>query len=197
MDTIGVQVVNGWNNVTTNNGGVTIGLTNALVKPKYTWNVNYYTGPSNTDTEKGYRNLIDTTLAADAECEVQRLPQLRLRPESRRNYGNRGNRAGDNKLNHWQGVAVAVHEQFTGTSALAGRFEFFNDMNGYSTGLASGSEGIHWDLRVQVGRRAADSHRVSTRLVTSQPYFHKGDTNMVDAQSTVTAGFVAFFGPKR
>ena len=29
-DTIGVQVVNGWNNVTKNNGGVTVGLTNAL-----------------------------------------------------------------------------------------------------------------------------------------------------------------------
>ena len=57
-----MQVVNGWNNVTTNNGGVTIGLTNALVKPKYTWNVNYYTGPSNADTQNGYRNLIDTTL---------------------------------------------------------------------------------------------------------------------------------------
>jgi hypothetical protein len=37
VDTIGVQVVNGWNNVTSNNGGVTIGVTNALVKPKYTW----------------------------------------------------------------------------------------------------------------------------------------------------------------
>jgi hypothetical protein len=29
------------------------------------------------------------------------------------------------------------------------------------------------------------------------PFFHKGDTGLVDAQSTLTAGFVAFFGPKR
>src|SRR5215469_15522257 len=57
VDTIGLQVVNGWNNVTSNNGGVTVGLTNALVKPKYSWNLNYYTGPSNTDTQNGYRNL--------------------------------------------------------------------------------------------------------------------------------------------
>ena len=41
---------------------MTIGLTSALVKPKYTWNVNFYNGPENFDTQKGYRNLIDTTL---------------------------------------------------------------------------------------------------------------------------------------
>ena len=41
------------------------------MKPKYTWNLNYYIGPENsglpprtTDygTQKGYRNLFDTTL---------------------------------------------------------------------------------------------------------------------------------------
>ena len=62
--TAGVQVVNGWNNDTDNNGGVTIGLTSSLVKPKYTWNLNYYVGPENGQlaAQKGYRNLFDTTL---------------------------------------------------------------------------------------------------------------------------------------
>ncbi|MGH9351449.1 MAG: outer membrane beta-barrel protein, partial [Terriglobia bacterium] len=43
--TAGLQVVNGWNNVVDNNGGVTIGLTSALTKPKYAWDLNYYVGP--------------------------------------------------------------------------------------------------------------------------------------------------------
>src|SRR5580692_9704623 len=34
-DTIGLQLVNGWNNVSKSNGGVTVGLNNALTKPKY------------------------------------------------------------------------------------------------------------------------------------------------------------------
>jgi hypothetical protein len=55
----GVQVVNGWNNVVHNNGGVTIGLTSVVTRPKYTWNVNYYTGPAHLDTQKGYKNLIE------------------------------------------------------------------------------------------------------------------------------------------
>ena len=196
VDTIGVQVVNGWNNVTTNNGGVTIGLTNALVKPKYTWNVNYYTGPSNADTEKGYRNLIDTTLLLTPNAKFNAYLNYDYGQNRDAITGTGATATGDNKLNHWQGVAIAAHEQFTGTSAVTGRFEFFHDMNGFSTGLAqelkefTGTYEYKWAegllTRIEYRRDWSD-----------QPYFHKGDTNFVDAQSTVTAGFVAFFGPKR
>jgi Putative beta-barrel porin-2, OmpL-like. bbp2 len=193
VETIGVQVVNGWNNVTANHGGVTIGLNSALVKPKYTWNLNYYTGPSNTDTQNGYRNLIDTTLLL--------TPNVKFNAYLNYDYGqNRdgitSTGSGDTNLNHWQGVAVAAHEQLNGTSALAGRFEFFHDMNGYSTGVAqevkefTGTYEYKWVegplMRVEYRRDWSD-----------EPFFHKGNTNLVDAQSTVTAGFVAFFGPKR
>jgi len=61
-ETLGVQLVNGWNNVSKSDGGVTAGLISAYVKPKYTWNVNVYTGPENLNTQNGYRNLIDSTL---------------------------------------------------------------------------------------------------------------------------------------
>jgi hypothetical protein len=197
VDTIGLQVVNGWNNVTTNNGGVTIGLTNALVKPKYTWNVNYYTGPSNANTQKGYRNLIDTTLLL--------TPNAKFNAYINYDYGqNRDNGVidtgegvvVDKSLNHWQGVAVAARQQMTGTQALAGRFEFFHDMNGFSTGVAqelkefTGTYEYKWAegllTRVEYRRDWSD-----------QNFFHKGDAKLVDAQSTVTIGFVAFFGPKR
>ncbi len=193
VDTFGVQVVNGWNNVTSNNGGVTIGLTNALVKPKYSWFANYYTGPSNTSTQNGYRNLIDTTLLL--------TPSGKFNAYLNYDYGQNRDGvtsagSGDKSLNHWQGAAIAAHLQATGTSALTGRFEFFHDMNGYSTGVAqeikefTGTYEYKWAegllTRVEYRRDWSD-----------EPYFHKGDTNFVDAQSTVTAGFVAFFGPKR
>ncbi|HWA94087.1 MAG TPA: porin [Terracidiphilus sp.] len=190
-DTIGVQVVNGWNNVTSNNGGVTIGLTNALTLPKASWLVNFYSGPSNASTQKGYRNLIDTVLTLS--------PTSNFSAYINYDYGqNRDALAdqGDTALNHWQGVAFAAHGQVTGTSALTGRFEFFHDMNGYSTGTAqklkefTGTYEYKWAegllTRVEYRRDWSD-----------QPFFHKGDTNMVDAQSTVSVGFIAFFGPKR
>ncbi|MDE3200095.1 MAG: porin [Acidobacteriota bacterium] len=190
-DTIGLQVVNGWNNVTSNNGGVTIGLTNALTLSKASWLVNYYTGPSNASTQKGYRNLIDTV--------VTLTPTSKLSAYINYDYGQNRDALVSNEdtaLNHWQGVAFAVHGQVTGTSALTGRFEYFNDMNGYSTGTAqklkefTGTYEYKWAegllTRVEYRRDWSD-----------QPFFHKGDTNMVDAQSTVTVGFIAFFGPKR
>ena len=188
-DTFGVQVVNGWNNVTSNNGGVTIGINNSLVKPKYTWNADVYTGPSNYSTQKGYRNLFDTTLILTPNAKFNALINY--------DYGqNRDNAPSDTSLNHWQGVAFAAKGQVTGASALVGRFEYFKDYNGYSTGTAqelkefTGTYEYKWAegllTRVEYRRDWSD-----------QPFFHKGDANMVDAQSTVTVAFVAFFGPKR
>ncbi|MGA2730742.1 MAG: outer membrane beta-barrel protein, partial [Terracidiphilus sp.] len=185
VETIGVQVVNGWNNVTNNNGGVTIGLTSALVKPKYTWNVNYYTGPSNAETQKGYRNLIDMTLLLTPNAKFNAYLNYDYGQNRDAITGSGTTAVGDNKLNHWQGVAFAVHEQFTGTSALAGRFEFFHDTNGFQTGVAqevkefTGTYEYKWVegllIRIEYRRDWSD-----------EPYFHKGNTNFVDAQSTVT-----------
>ena len=141
-DTFGVQVVNGWNNVTANNGGVTIGVTNALVKPKYTWNANYYGGPSNANTQSGYRNLFDTTLLL--------TPNAKFNAYINYDYGQNRDaslaKGGDGALNHWQGVAFAARQQMTGTQALAGRYEYFRDPQGYSTGAAQTPAGVHGDL---------------------------------------------------
>ena len=190
-ETIGVQVVNGWNNVTKSNGGATIGLTSAYVKPKYTWNLNYYTGPENTNTQKGYRNLIDTTLLL--------TPTAKFNAYINYDYGqNRDAVAaqGDTALNHWQGVAIAAREQVTGTSALAGRFEYFNDENGFMTGTRQKVKEFTatYEYKWAEGLLSRVEYR---RDWSDVAFFHKGNSGMVDAQSTLTAAFVAFFGPKR
>ena len=190
-ETIGVQVVNGWNNVTKTNGGVTVGLTSAYVKPKYTWDLNYYGGPENPNTQKGYRNLIDTTLLL--------TPTAKFNAYINYDYGqNRDAIAaqGNTALNHWQGVAVAAHEQLTGTSALAGRFEYFDDENGFMTGTAQRVKEVTatYEYKWTEGMLSRVEYR---RDWSDAAFFHKGNSAMVDAQSTLTAGFVAFFGPKR
>jgi hypothetical protein len=198
-ETIGVQVVNGWNNISKTNGGVTIGLTSAYVKPKYTWNVNYYVGPENPNTQKGYRNLIDTTLLL--------TPTSKFSAYINYDYGqnrdaivaaNAGQSHNDNLLNHWQGGALAVREQVTGKSALAARFEYFADPQGFQTGTGIGQdvkEGTAtYEYKWAEGLLARLEYRRDWSTIAS---FHKGDSSMVGAQSTVTAGFVAFFGPKR
>lgn len=193
--TAGLQVVNGWNDVVANNGGVTIGLTSALTKTKYTWDLNYYTGPQNYDTQKGYRNLIDTTLLL--------TPNVKFNAYINYDYGqNRspgvttGSGTTPAVSDHWSGIAFAAHEQVTGKVALSARYEYFDDNQGFSTGTAQD---------VQEGT-ATYEYKWTDGLLTRVEYrhdwsdvafFHKGDTGMVDAQSTLTVAFIAFFGPKR
>jgi hypothetical protein len=191
-DTFGVQVVNGWNNVTANNGGVTIGVTNALVKPKYTWNANFYGGPSNANSQTGYRNLFDTTLLL--------TPTAKFNAYINYDYGqNRDSslaKGGDGALNRWQGVALATRQQMTGTQALALRGEYFSDPQGFSTGRRQDL----WEITATYEYKWAEGllSRIEYRFDKSNvQFFHKGDTDLVNNQPTLSAGFVAFFGPKR
>jgi len=135
-ETVGVQVVNGWNNITRSNGGVTVGLTSAYVKPKYTWNVNYYTGPENPDSQKGYRNLIDTTLLLTPTAKFNAYINYDYGQSRDSITGSGKNTTGDNLLKQWQGVAFAARQQVTTKAAVAGRFEYYNDSQGLTTGQA-------------------------------------------------------------
>src|SRR6185437_6579426 len=131
-ETVGVQVVNGWNNITNSTGGVTVGLTSALVKPKYTWNVNVYTGPEDTSKQNAFRNLFDTT--------VLLTPNSKFNAYVTFDYGeNRDSKVhglGDDTISRWYGVAFAAHQQVTATQAVAGRIEVFDDAEGFSTGAS-------------------------------------------------------------
>jgi len=54
----GVRIVN----VGDNNTGKTIGFTGTITTKKLAWSNNYYAGPENPNTNKGWRHLYDTTL---------------------------------------------------------------------------------------------------------------------------------------
>lgn len=192
VETVGVQIVNGWNNITKDTGGVTVGLTSALVKPKYTWNVNVYTGANDVPGQNGYRNLFDTT--------VLLTPNSKFNAYVNYDYGQNqdsiSNGVGDNQTNRWQGVAFAAHQQVTGTTAVAGRVEVFNDDKGYATGTAqtmkefTGTYEYHWSKGI-LGRLEY-RHDFSDKQV-----FHHGNTGLTDGQSTLTVGLIAIIAPKR
>jgi putative OmpL-like beta-barrel porin-2 len=190
-ETIGFQLVNGWNNVSKTNGGVTGAITSAYVKPKYTWNVNYYLGPENANTTDGIRNLLDTTILFTPPGKLNAYI----------NYDYASNRdaiaaQGDTKLNTWQGVAFALHEQATAKSAVSGRFEYFTDPDGFQTGLAQHLYEFTatYEYKWVEGLLARVEYRGD---FSNEQYFHKLANETTDQQSTLTVGFIAFFGPKR
>ena len=174
--------------------GVTIGATNAWVTPKASWYLNYYGGPENATTTKGYRHLFDSTLLL--------TPTAKFSAYINYDYGQNRDALvaqGDTKLNHWQGVAGAAKIQATGTQAFAGRFEYFSDPQSFET--LSPSLGTHfyeftvtYEYKWAAGLVSRMEYR---RDWSNVAYFHKNDTTMVDAQSTASASLIAFFGPKR
>jgi hypothetical protein len=185
----GVQVVNGWNNVEDNNSGKTLGFIGNFTSKKVSWNNNYYTGPENTATNRGWRNLYDTTLL--------------LTPSDKANfyinfdYGR--NKNPDNSVATWIGIAGAARFQLNSWFALAPRMEWFNDHDGFVTGT-----GVAQQLReFTITAEAKATQGVLARLEyrrdwSDKNFFSKGLTaGATDHQDTLSLGIVAFFGPKR
>jgi hypothetical protein len=195
-ETIGVQVVNGWNNVTQTNGGATVGLTSALTKTKYTWNLNYYGGPSNPTTTSGMRNLIDSTLLLTPSTKFNAYINYDYGQNRDAIVGTGLSATGDNKLKHWQGIAFAARGQITPNSALVGRYEYFKDYNGYTTGAAQNLNEVTatYEYKWAAGLVSRVEYRDDWSNVN---YFTKNTTGVAKSQSTITAAFIAFFGPKR
>ena len=194
VETIGVQVVDGWNTITKNQGWATIGLTSALVKPKYTWNVNVYTGPENATSSHGRRNLVDTTLLL--------TPNSKFNAYINYDYGENRDSilagSGDTKRNSWQGIAFAAREQVAAAHAVALRYEYFNDPDGFSTGVTQHLNEVTGTYEYKVPKlpQALVSRLEYRRDMSNQPFFHKaGGTTFVDAQSTFSIGLIAIFAP--
>jgi len=190
-ETIGVQLVNGWNNISKTNGGVTIGVTSSYVKPKATLNLNYYGGPENATTTTGWRHLFDGTLLL--------TPSSKFNAYVNYDYGQNRNAIvaqGNKDLDHWQGVEVAGKGQFTSTSAIALRYGYFRDPQGFETGVTQHLNEFTatYEYKVIYGFLTRFEYR---RDWSDVNFFHKNDTELVKSMDTVTVGMIAFFGPKR
>lgn len=190
----GIQVVNGWNNIEDNNSGKTIGLTGAYVKPKFSYFANYYVGPENSSTNKGFRNLIDTTLLL--------TPPGKLNAYINYDYGQNRNAAilttsyVTTSLARWQGIAVAAHYQATPKVAITPRFEYFKDYQGFETGTAQDLKEftLTAEYKLVEGVLFRGEYRGD---FSDASYFVKGSGNSDKNQHTLTFAVVGFFGPKR
>jgi hypothetical protein len=196
-ETLGVQLVNGWNNVTKNDGWVTVGLTSAYVQTKYTWDLNVYTGPEHATALHGYRNLVDTTLLLTPNAKFNAYVNYDWGMNHDAIVGTGEAATGDANRNTWQGVALALHEQFTATSAIAARYEYFDDENGYATGLKQNLNEFTGTYEYKVPKlpQSLVSRLEYRHDQSNQPFFHKSSNSMVDGQSTITVGLILILQP--
>jgi Putative beta-barrel porin-2, OmpL-like. bbp2 len=182
----GFQVVNGWNNVQDNNSGKTIGLTGNFSSSKISWANSYYTGPENTGTNKGWRNLYDTV--------VTLTPSGKFNAYVNFDYGNQKAIISGDPSASWYGIAGAAKIQMTDKSAITPRIEYFNDDDGFDGfGQALKEFTFTYEYKWMQGLLT----RLEYRHDWSEfPLFTRGNGGAIDHQDTLTIGFVAFVGPK-
>ena len=185
----GVQLVNGWNNIEDNNSGKTLGLTGAFTTKKFVWTNTYYAGPENGGTNSGRRNLYDTVLLLTPTSMVNAYFNF--------DYGQNSSPSPGSFTSKWYGIAGALHVQATPKVAVTPRLEWFKDRDGFSTGTSQDVKEftITGEYKMLEGLLGRLEYRHDW---SNQPFFNRGlDLAVTKTQDTVTAGFVAFFGPKR
>jgi putative OmpL-like beta-barrel porin-2 len=185
-------LVNGWNNVIDNNTGKTYGL-------GFGWNPNkkfgvaqnYMWGPEENGLNKNLRQLSDTVITYS--------PTGKLSFIVNGDYG-RGDRFITNTVTNtfsppvfWTGVAGYVKYAFTSNTALATRYEYYDDHDGFTTGTFLPT---HVNEFTATYERLVAHHIISRfefrRDMSNQPLFLKGSNPVLD-QNTLTAGLVFTF----
>ena len=84
----------------------------------------------------------------------------------------------------------------SGDSALAFRYEYFRDPQGFETGAAQKLNEVTatYEYKAAAGFLTRFEYR---RDWSDVSFFHKNAATLVKDQSTVSVGLIAFFGPKR
>jgi hypothetical protein len=118
--------VNGWNNSVDNNSGKSA-IVSLTLKPTsaFSFIENYMGGPELTGTNKGMRNLSDTTITYTASKQVSLAAN-----------GDFGKQAAGGGLpsQTWWGVAGYAKFQANDVVAISPRLEYLNDEDGFMTG---------------------------------------------------------------
>jgi hypothetical protein len=186
--------VNGWNNVVATNTGKTGGLSigwNATKKVTIT--ETYLAGPrdlAGTGNNGPWNHLTDTVIAYN--------PTAKLSLQANIDY-DRIEEFGYKKIPaDYAGIAGYVKYQVNPNVAVAGRYEYFNDHDGFATGIPT-AKGQHLNEFTGTLERKIAGHLLS-RLEyrhdgSNQNFFQRGTYGAVKGQTTVDAGLVFVLEP--
>lgn len=175
-------IMNGWNNVVENNSAKTVAL-QALVKPtaKLTVAQNYIVGAEQADDDDDYRQVFDTVVSYAITDKLSVMGNY--------DFG-RDRLAGVTQ--QWQGVAGYLRAQINDWWALSPRVEWFEDRDGFTTGLAQTVK------EVTITSEQKLAGQLLTRIefrrdMSDEPFFLKSGDRLVKSQNTMSFGFVYAF----
>lgn len=177
----------GNNNLVDVNSGKTGGLSlawNATKKLSITQT--YLGGPQQAGDASAWTHISDTVVAYTVN------PKLSLQANA--DYGREEKWTATGLPADYAGIAAYARYAFTPKSAFAGRYEFFNDHDGFATG-----KGQHLNEFTGTLERRIAGHLLS-RLEyrhdgSDENFFQRGTASYVKGQTTVDAGLVFVLEP--
>jgi hypothetical protein len=182
--TLGAFFVNGWNATGDNNSGKTVGGTITLLpSPKLTVVQNVLFGPEQTDNADDKRLYSDTNLM---------FTSGKLSTGFNYIYG-RDEVLGDTV--NWQGIALYLKGQLTPYFALAPRFEFVDDPDGFV--FAPVAQKLkEFTITAEVKHERGLITRFEYRRDWSDINFFEKNGVPKDNQNVFTVGFIVPFSSK-
>jgi Putative beta-barrel porin-2, OmpL-like. bbp2 len=188
--TVGLQVVNGWNNVEDNNSAKTIGLTSAFVTKKWAFYNNYYGGQEVT-SGKGRRHFLDNVLSLTPSDKVSAYLTY--------DYGmDKGNYGLGRGTNNWWAANGAIKFQLAPAWATSFRYDYYNDIDGLITGGARKHQEFTGTMEYKLVAKASGTFVMRgeyRRDWASTPFFDRGNgVGNAKNQTTLAIGVMAYFG---
>ena len=184
----GVQLVNGWNNDRDNNGAKTIGLNGAYAWKKVTWSNNYYGGNEKDKPGKGVRNLYDTTVQYNQNDNTSYYVNF--------DWGREAKTTANGGASTWTGVAFAARRAIGKKYAVASRIEFFNDIDGFSTGVKQNVKEVTFTGEYKLNNYLVTRAEVRNDW-SDKAFFTQNGYTYGKNQVTALIALMAYFGPKK
>ena len=184
-------LLNAWNVTSDNNTGKTVGGSIGLTpNPKLSIYANYLGGPEHTDSNGDWRHLGD--------FQIVYLPTPKLQTMVNIDVGLDKNGLGLGSDASWSGVTLYVRPTVTDRFFPTFRVEYYNDSDGFSTGVAQKLWGFTFTADTKIG----PSDGFAKVLFRPEFRYDKSDANFFsnknsfrsrDYQVTVGAGLVVYF----
>ena len=177
------MLVNGWNNVSDNNGDKTIGV-GITVKPTPKLSIiqNYMVGKELAE-EDGVRSLFDTLVSYAATDKLTAIGNF--------DYGR--DAVGDEDVN-WYGVALGAKYQANANWAFSPRYEWFVDDDGFATGLSQTLQEITLTGEYKATGGLITRFEFRTDF-SDEDYFVKNN-GLKSSQPTASVAFIYAFSSK-
>ncbi len=179
------HVTNGWNNVIDNNTGKSFGLQVGFSPFEDVSIVqNYMVGAERTDLNRGVRHIFDTIVTYSPTDQLSFMINY--------DYGREvGAFSGEPSVD-WQGVAAFLRYALNDRAAVASRYEWFDDNDGFSTGLSQQVKEFTQTFEYKVAGNLLTRFEFR-RDYSNQPTFLKGPDRIVSGQNTLILGLVYSF----